>query len=224
MKGKRVIISFIIGYAGVVLGLCCVVAFHRFVLMSLPLIARMVSMIFTYWLIAVVPIIPIITILINKEKLSDYGVTNEKIGYRIITGVWIALAMSLVLTLIPHLTGFGVYVDSGNRYHNIWQYIYEFFYCIMTIGIVEEFVFRGFIYMKIKEISQKEIIAVIGSSVLFGLFHLFTGNIAQMFMTTLIGAFFCLCRLKIKSCTTISLILAHGLYDALVTVWASVLL
>ena len=67
-------------------------------------------------------------------------------------------------------------------------------------------------------------IAIIGSSVLFGVSHLFNGNIIQMLMTTGIGVFFCLCRLKIKNCSTLSLIIGHGVYDTLITVWSSTLL
>ena len=89
---------------------------------------------------------------------------------------------------------------------------------------VEEFVFRGFIFEKIKCVAGKDIIAVIISSVFFGVFHFFGGNLVQMVMTACIGAFFCFCRVKIKNCSTLSLIIGHGVYDALITVFASALL
>ncbi|MGN0608288.1 MAG: CPBP family intramembrane glutamic endopeptidase [Oscillospiraceae bacterium] len=221
MSRKKEWISLTVGFLGAMLGLYGVVSFNRYVLMSLPLGLRMAMMIVIYWLIA---LIPIIMALVNKEKLNDYGFTKEKIGTQIVTGAVIGIAMSLVLTLLPHLFGFGEYVDNGKRYQFIWQFVYEFIYCILAIGFVEEFVFRGFIYEKIKSISQKDMTAVIGSSVLFGVFHLFGGNIVQLFVTACIGAFFCFCRAKIKSCTILSLIIAHGIYDALITVWASTLL
>ncbi len=154
----------------------------------------------------------------------EYGFCKDKIQSQVIVGIFIGIAMSVVLTLIPHLFGFGEFVDNGNRYKYLWQFIYEFFYCIFAVGFVEEFVFRGFVYKKIKLISKKDMIAIIGSSVLFGTFHLFNGSIIQMLMTTGIGVFFCLCRLKIKNCSTLSLIIGHGVYDALITVWASALL
>ena len=217
---KKEIVSLIIGYLGAFLGLFGVVSFNQFVLMSLPLGLRMASMIVIYWLIA---LIPVIVMAVRKDKFADYWNT-DKIGYQILTGVLIGIAMSLVLTLVPHLAGFGAYVDSGKRYIYLWQFVYEFFYCTAAIGFVEELVFRGFVYNRIKNISRNEIAAVIGSSVLFGVFHLFGGNIVQMIMTAFIGAFFCLCRLKIKNCSVLSLIIAHGIYDALITVWASILL
>ena len=221
MSKKKECICLIVGFFGAILGLYGVVSFNQFVLMSLPLGLRMISMIFVYWLIA---LIPIIVVFVNKDKLVDYGFSKDKMKFQIIVGVFIGIAMSVILTLIPHLFGFGEYVDSGKRYQFLWQFIYEFFYCIFAVGFVEEFVFRGFVYKKIKDISQKDMIAIIASSMLFGLFHLFSGNIIQMLMTACIGVFFCFCRLKVKNCSTLSLIIAHGVYDALITVLASVLL
>ncbi len=221
MSKKKEGICLIVGLFGAMLGLYGVVSFNQCVLMSLPLGLRMISMIFIYWLIA---LIPIIIMLVNKDKLVDYGFSKDKIIFQMIVGVLIGIAMSIILTLIPHLLGFGEYVDSGKRYKYLWQFIYEFFYCIFAIGLVEECVFRGFVYKKVKSISQKDMIAIIGSSVLFGVFHLFGGNIIQMLMTACIGAFFCFCRLRVKNCSTLSLIIGHGVYDALITVWASTLL
>lgn len=221
MSKKKEIISLIIGFMGTVAGLYGVVAFKQFVMMSLSLGMRMVSMILTYWLIA---LIPIVVMLVNKNRLTDYGFSKNKIWMQIVVGILIGLVMSVVLTLIPHLIGFGEFVDSRKGYKYLWQFAYEFLYCILAVGLVEEFVFRGFIFEKIKCIGGKDIIAVVVSSVLFGVFHLFSGNLVQMIMTAFIGAFFCFCRLKIKNCSTLSLIIGHGVYDALITVFASVLL
>ena len=221
MRAKTQWIWLLVGFLGAMLGLYGVVSFNRFVLMSLPLGARMISMPAIYWLIAV---IPIIVMFVSKDKFVDYGFSKSKIFSQILVGVVLGTAMSLILTLVPHLFGFGAYVDNSKRYQYLWQFVYEFFYCIFAIGLVEEFVFRGFIYDKIKKTTQKEVIAIIGSSVLFGVFHLFSGNLIQMVMTACIGVILCFCRLSIKNCSTLSLIIAHGIYDALITVWASTLL
>lgn len=217
---KKELVPLIIGFAGSFLGLYGVISFNRFVLMSLPLGLRMAAMIVIYWLIVLVPVI---VMLVRKDNLADYW-NNDHIGYQMLTGVLIGTVMSFVLTLVPHLIGFGAYFDSGKRYTYLWQFAYEFLYCIAAVGLAEELVFRGFIYNRIKKIGRSNAAAVIGSSVLFGIFHLFGGNIVQMIMTAFIGAFFCLCKLKIKNCSLLSLIIAHGIYDALITVWASVLL
>lgn len=172
---EKIIIQMVIAIIGVVGGLLGVNAFNQYVLMSLPLFARMVLMIVTYWLIALVPFC---IVLFNKEKWSDYGFSKEKIGCQVLIGLGIALCMS--------------------------------------------FVFRGFFYRKLEVLFGSAVGAIIGSSVLFGLFHFWGGNIVQIFLTGIIGAIFCICRIKIKNCTLLSVVIAHGVYDALITVWLNV--
>lgn len=218
---KKEIIYLIIGVFGSFLGLFGVAFFNQYMLMSLPLWMRIIAVIVTYWIIA---LIPIIVMIIAKDNLEDYGFIKNNIGWQIIAGIFIGTCMSLVLTLIPHLLGLGEYVDNGRRYKYLWQFVYEFFYCILGIGFVEEFVFRGFIYEKIKRIGKTDVVAIVGSSILFGAFHLLSGNIIQMIVTCFLGVLFCLFRFKIKNCSTFSLIIAHGIYDALITFWSSLLL
>lgn len=189
MTRKKDWVNLIIGFISSMLGLIVLNVFNRNILMLLPLPARMAASVIAYWLIALVPII---LMLANKEKLSEYGLTAVKFGKQIIVGVLIGAAMSLVLTVVPHLLGFGEYVSSGKNYTRPWQFIYEFIYCIFAVSFAEEFVFRGFIYKKILDIGGKETAAVIISSVLFGLFHIFGGSIVQMIMTAL-SALFSVC-------------------------------
>lgn len=219
MTKKKAWVGLIIGFAGAILGLFGVLFFNQSFIMSMPIWLRMIGMIVIYWLIA---LIPVVVVLAGREKIGEYGFTKEKLGHQIVIGILIGAAMSLAFTLIPHLLGFGSYVSSGKGYRFLWQFIYEFIYCISAIGFVEEFVFRGFIYKKILDISMNETVAVIGSSVLFGAFHFFGGNIIQMMVTACFGALWCLCRSKIQNCTILSLIIAHGIYDALITVWTCV--
>lgn len=211
----------IIGLIGIFSCLFGVVAFNRYVVMMLPLIPRMITLILGYWIIAAVPIMVMI---FSKDKISDLGFSKDKIGLQILIGALLGIGMSLILTLVPHLAGFGAYVDSGNRYNYLWQFIYEFTYCTASVAAVEEICFRGFVFSKIKKISEKEIVAIIVSSVLFGLFHIASFNIIQIVMTTLLGIFWCVCRKYIKNCSTLSLIICHGIYDAMITVWVFVFL
>ena len=167
-------------------------------------------------------IIPIIVMIVSKDKLSDYGFSKEKIGIQIAIGAVLGLVISVILTLIPHLAGFGEYIDNGNRYNKAWMFVYDFTFFIFGVGLSEEFVFRGLIYEKIRRISGKDSIAVIVSSIMFGFIHLFGGNLIQVAITSVIGIIFAVLRLKIKRCSTLSLIILHGVYDAMITVWASV--
>ena len=217
---KKEWIRLTIGFSGALAGLAALVAFNDHFLMNLPLAARTVAMFISYWLIA---LIPLILVLVEREGIKDYILDKKDVHFQVITGIALGIGMSAVFTVLPHLAGFGEYVDNGHRYSDIWQFVFEFAYCILAVAFAEEFVFRGFIFKRIFKISGRESVAVIGSSALFGLFHLFGGNVLQLFMTAVLGVLFCLFRSRIRSCSLLSLILAHGIYDALITVWSSVL-
>lgn len=192
----------------------------RYVLMGIPISSRMFLVFPVYWLIALVPVVFMMD---DKEKLSDYGFRFTGLVGQIAVGIGLGAVMSLLFTLLPHLFGFGAYVSSSYTYSYLWQFLYQFVYLILAVGFVEELVFRGFLYEKCRRIFGTELAAVAVSSVMFGLFHIFVGNIVQVLVTGCIGALFCLCRMKIRGCTIISLIFMHGVYDFLIIVWASLL-
>ena len=72
---NKIIIQMVIAIIGVVGGVLGVNAFNQYVLMSLPLVVRMVLMIVTYLPIALVPFC---IVFFNKDKWSDYGFSKEK--------------------------------------------------------------------------------------------------------------------------------------------------
>ena len=115
-------------------------------------------------------------------------------------------------------------VLSDPKFHKAILNTTLYSFTVVPIGVVIAMIISLIIFEKIKRVAGKDIIAVIISSVFFGVFHFFSGNLVQMVMTACIGAFFCFCRLKIKNCSTLSLIIGHGVYDALITVFASAFL
>ncbi len=213
------IIQLIVAIIGVFSSIFGVVLFNRYLLMQFPLGVRMVLVIVTQWLIMLVPAILII---INKDKLSGLGIRTRNISYQILIGVLLSLLMSLALTVVPILFGLKEMVGSTS-YTRPWQFVYEFVYCIIGVGLAEEFVFRGYIFNKLLKIKDSRWFAIIVSSILFGLFHIFNGNLIQIFMTALLGLLFCIFREKIKYCTLLSLIITHGVYDALIIFWVAFL-
>lgn len=210
----------IVAYGGALAGAVFVLCFHQNVLGNLPIILRLPCMVIFYWFIA---LIPGIVMKLSGDKLHNYGFIRNGIGRQIVAGMMVGLVLSFLFTLLPHMIGMGDYVDNGSRYRYFQQYLFELVYCIVSVGAVEEFVFRGVLYFKIREIFGREWIAIAFSSTLFGLFHIFQGNLIQIVVTGLLGIVFCLLRLKIRGFTTLSLILAHGIYDAFISVWASIL-
>ena len=91
------------------------------------------------------------------------------------------------------------------------------------MALAEEFVFRGYIFHKLLEVKDSRWFAIIVSSILFGLFHIFNGNLIQVIMTSFIGFLYCVLREKIRNCTLLSLVITHGLYDGMIVLWVALL-
>ncbi len=218
-KTKSSVIQLFIAICGVFAAACGLFMFNQHLLMSFSLPIRMILMIVTQWILFLVPAILMV---VYKEKLSSMGFKKERILLQISIGVLIAVSMSLVLTVLPIFMGFKDMVGNAS-YTQTWQFAYEFIYRIMGVALAEEIIFRGYIFNKLLEIKNSRWFAIIVSSVLFGLFHVFNGNIIQIFMTAFIGLVYCILREKVKECTLLSLIIAHGVYDALIVLWVSIL-
>jgi hypothetical protein len=110
---NKLTLQLLIGSFGTIAGLLAINAFNQYVLMSLPLVWRMILMIVTYFFIAVVPFCIVIW---KKENWSDYGLSKEKLGLQVGIGIVIALCLSFVFTVIPHLAGKSDWVDNQHHY------------------------------------------------------------------------------------------------------------
>ncbi len=212
---QRLITSII----GVFTTLFAVILFNQNLLMTFPIGIRMILMILSRWVLFIVPGI---LMWINKEKISTLGFSKKNIVKQIVVGITIALISSILFTVIPILLGFKDFVGS-TQYTKPWQFIYEFVYTIFGVALTEELIFRGYIFHKLIQIKNDKTMAIVVSSVLFGLFHIFNGNVLQVITTTMLGILYCVLREKIKNCTTLSLILIHGIYNALITLWVYIL-
>ena len=120
MSKRKEILDIVLCYIGTMLGVLAVRFFNVYVMMSIPLIPRMAVIIAMYWVIALAAII--IT-LIRKEPAKTYGFFKNMMLIQIGIGAAVAIVMSVVFTLVPHLAGFGQFFDTGNRYEYLWQYI-----------------------------------------------------------------------------------------------------
>jgi membrane protease YdiL (CAAX protease family) len=218
-KARKNITQLLIAVCGVFVTLFGIVMFNQYLLMNFPLALRAVLLIVMQWLLLIMPVAFMFN---SRETLSDIGFTKEKISSQILIGIVLSAIMSLILTVIPILLGFKELIGSAS-YTKTWQFAYEFAYRTLGIALAEEIIFRGYIFKKLVDIRDSKWFAVIVSSVLFGLFHIFSGNIIQVVMTAFIGFLLCLFREKIKNCSLLSLIIAHGFYDALIILWVSIL-
>lgn len=199
--------------------LFAIVLFQQNILMSFSLLIRAVLMIVVQWTLLIVPIIFMWK---NGDKLIDIGFSKNNIAVQIFTGAMIGITMSLIFTVLPILAGLKDMVGS-TTYTQAWQFCYQFVYMILGVALVEELFYRGFLFKKLLDVNGSKWFSIIISSVIFGLSHILSGNILQVFTTSLLGIFFCLCRDKLKNCTTLSLVIAHGMHNALITLFVAVL-
>lgn len=193
--------------------------FNQNVLGNLSSILRLPCMMILYWFIA---LILGIVMKLSGDKLNSYGFTGNRL-YQVLL---LPLSCHFFFTFLPHIIGMGNYVDNGRRYRYFWQYLFEFAYCIVSVSAVEEFVFRGVIYYKIKKIGGREWIGMDRNRLLLRTVWsvpYLPGQSDPNCYDRSSRHCFCLLRLKIRGFTTLSLILAHGIYDALISVWASIL-
>lgn len=218
-KTKQSLLEFIIAVCGVFASLFALRMFNQYLLMDFSLIHRMLLMIVTQWLLFLAPGI---LMLIHKEKFSDIGITKKNILQQILIGIFLGVMMSGVLTVLPIIFGFKNMVGDTS-YTRAWQFTYEFIYSIFGVALAEELVFRGYFFYKLLKIKNSRWFAIIISSLIFGLFHIMTGNLIQVFLTIILGFIFCILREKFKGCTLLSLIIAHGIYDALIILWVAFL-
>lgn len=152
----------------------------------------------------------------EKIKLSEIGITKNKLLIQIVIGTLIGIIEVTVIVGFTVLLGFKE--QLGAPYEEGWQYAIYFFYTIFAVGLFEEIFFRGYIYKKLSDIIKTKWLVIIISSLIFGACHFFgNGNplrsIPQVLLASVSGIIYCVLREKIKNCTLISLIFMHGIYD-----------
>lgn len=141
---------------------------------------------------------------------------NLKNKKQYLIGAGMALALSGAIAIIPSLCGVSL---VGNHMDFSWfSLVYDFLFCMLIIGPVEELIFRVYLQdVFISFFKHCKWIGVILTALLFGLWHLINGGIIQVLFTFGIGLAFGFAKYKIKECSYISVAFGHGLYDFLIT-------
>lgn len=162
----------------------------------------------------------IIYIIIGFPALVAYKIQGGKIKELFIKGnkkqyifaVAIFAVLSITVAIVPAL--FGNSIIGGSIEFDIEVLILNAVFFILFVGPIEEFIFRIYVQETLENLFEKhKWLAPLLSSIVFGLWHLLNGSLAQAIFTFLIGLVFAFSRYYLKDCTYVSLALAHGLYD-----------
>lgn len=137
-----------------------------------------------------------------------------KNGRQYLIGAAIAVALSILVSIIPALCGFSL---VGEHTDFSWfKIIFYLLFDLLIIGPVEEFIFRVYLQDTFVGFFEKHSwLGVVIASFLFGLWHLINGSFAQVLITFAIGLVCGFAKYKIKNCGYVGVAFAHGLYDYL---------
>lgn len=131
-----------------------------------------------------------------------------------------------ILLLIPYFAVyFLVYKTSNFDYIvfglNVWNVLWAFFYYVVIVAITEEYVFRIFFQGELSVLlGRLRMLAPLISAILFAVIHIPQGNDDIVWMAFGCGLVLGYAKQYIKQCTFVSLVVAHGLYDFLVMIFA----
>lgn len=150
----------------------------------------------------------------QTDMIVDVDFKNKR---QYLIGAIIALAISVIIAVIPALCGFSL---VGKHTNFSWfDLIYNFLFYMLIIGPVEEFVFRVYLQDTFVSFFEKhKWLGVVVAAFLFGLWHIINGNIVQVLFAFGIGLVFGFAKYKIKDCGYVSVAFGHGLYDFLNTI------
>jgi membrane protease YdiL (CAAX protease family) len=155
--------------------------------------------------------------LVNKYSISKIihviRLKKEKLDMSIVYGIITAAFMFGVVIVIGGLLSLlGFDLENASNIQDIEQLFSLPATLILIIfqPITEEFFYRGFLLEKIEKISSAPI-AVIITSILFGLAHLTVGNIYPAILTGVAGAVLAIVVIKQQNLTIA--VIAHILFN-----------
>ncbi|MBV5283035.1 MAG: CPBP family intramembrane metalloprotease [Paludibacter sp.] len=154
---------------------------------------------------------------IEKRKLlilSEIDISVKQTLKNIFRLILSFVGISITVNVILHLTGNkndSVYIQKLVPILRQYKVIIPFI--AITAGVVEELVFRAYLFPRFEELFKNTDIAIILSAALFGILHITYGTIAQVAFPFLFGVVTALHYKKHRNIKT--LIYAHFLWDFL---------
>lgn len=157
-------------------------------------------------LIVIITSFILVPLLLKKEKINISSIKKNNLIIYIMLGICLSLSYNLLLCGINKINYFTNLYDSVNK---------NVFVELLTTGILgpilEELIFRGVVYEKLKTFNKKSTSMFI-TGVLFGLFH---GNIIQFIYAFLLN--FVLVKSYEKENSILAPILIHICANSVIT-------
>ncbi|WP_312650604.1 CPBP family glutamic-type intramembrane protease [Aminipila sp.] len=200
-----------------------IVSVYIFVLSISWISNNLVLNIHDNWIIIItcfleIALIGFITLKVDKKSLSSVGLLHFSIwdfGHGLILGIVLYL-----LQILPPILIMKMDISQYGSQFDIYSFLSKLIFLTVTIGFSEELVFRGFIFSKLNQLIKSKLLIILISSILFYCIHL-TGTLAinwtHIYSTSITTILFCGYLYLSKKKTILPLLLAHGLYDTLIS-------
>jgi hypothetical protein len=145
----------------------------------------------------------------KKMRPSEFGLKTQSIPWSLLVFLIVALVGTVIdqngYQLIANLPGYSPLGGMPSITNPVWNWV-DLTLGLFVVGILEELIFRGFVYTFISSYTQKSFAIVMISSVAFGLIHWSLG-LHTVVITSIIGAVFMTAYLRTRSLPAI--MLAH---------------
>jgi membrane protease YdiL (CAAX protease family) len=156
---------------------------------------------------------------LNREKPSDVGVGKPlSVSRTILSGVLVAATVFVVVVTLERL-GYGVnrLGDMAAELRGNSALLAErIAISVLVVGPAEEFIFRGFLFLRITKLLGGSSMAIAAALILqaglFGLSHAYQ-HLYGILLTTCLGIFFGVVYLALRRNLWV-VVLGHGVYDA----------
>lgn len=159
--------------------------------------------------------VPLVLCRILKNPIGSLGYHRDSILKQVGVGVALFAVLAVLLTGVVLALGDHRNMLLGAKKSGLTIIVYNLFYDLFIVGIGEETLFRGYFLERFRTLTGSGAAAVALSALLFGIWHYPGGqDVLQVLLTAVLGAFWGLARIKIKDCSTLSVGIAHGLYDS----------
>jgi membrane protease YdiL (CAAX protease family) len=195
--GRILVFTFICFFFMAILG---VLLYYYIIPIMMPTASRTLVMMFDaeVSLISVLCATKICMYFFEKKKMIDIGLRfSIKSKRELLLGIIIPFIMLLIVFLFYIVFGFGYIVEGSSTF------VFDLFLAFLVFVLVafnEEIMFRGYIFQKFIELTNKYFAAFL-LSFLFGLAHLGNPNISILGVINivLVGILFSICYIKTSS-------------------------
>jgi membrane protease YdiL (CAAX protease family) len=168
---------------------------------------------------------PLILCRAMKNPICKLGFKKDSLLKQVLTGIGVFAVLAFIFTIAVFMLGNNKGILLTAKETRIGIFIYSIVFDIVFVGMGEEMLFRGYFMDRFHTLTGSGVWAVVIPALMFGIWH-FPNNqdFLQLILLPLVGAAFGFARLKIKDCSTLSVGIAHGLYDSYILVLSLILL